>query len=172
MSFQFLVKQQVLNHRRLEIISGGRPTLTELSAGAEDMHDDDKDYKPPPLDPDNTAPIRDFWLIVIRNHVELGTMVEEKDVPALQSLIDIQFSFLYPTGPKPDFKLEFRFEANDFFINDVLEKTYYYKDEPDEFGDFQSDRSVGTNIQWKDGRKLTKDKGDDDGMLDRDVPIN
>jgi nucleosome assembly protein 1-like 1 len=161
----------VLNHRRREIINGGRPTPTELSAGAEDTLNDDEDYKPPPLNPNDTAPIRDFWLTVIRNHVELGTMVEENDVPALQSLIDIQFSFLCPTGPKPDFKLEFMFEANDFFTNNVLEKTYYYKDEPDQFGDFQSDRSVGTNIQWKNGRKLTKDKGNDDGMSDRDAPI-
>lgn len=55
------------------------------------------------------------------------------------------------------FKLTFMFSPNEFFDNDTLVKTYYYLPEIDWEGDFVYDRAVGTEIQWKEDKDLTKE---------------
>ncbi|KAG5638821.1 hypothetical protein H0H81_009794 [Sphagnurus paluster] len=151
---EFSGREQKLNTRRLGIIAGTlQPKPIELYAGAEEIEKEDEDYKPPLLDPSATSPIPDFWQTAICNHFQLSNLVTEKDIPALKSLMDVRFIFLSQTDPTPHFKLEFRFSTNDFFSNRVLEKTYYYKES--EYGGFEPNYSVGTDIKWKRGKKLT-----------------
>jgi nucleosome assembly protein 1-like 1 len=54
------------------------------------------------------------------------------------------------------FKLSFMFSPNDFFENEVLTKTYVYKDELGYEGDFVYEKAVGCDIRWKDEKDLTK----------------
>jgi len=61
------------------------------------------------------------------------------------------------TQGKPGFKIIFVFEKNDFFENKVLEKTYLYQEEVGYSGDFVYDRAIGTTIQWKEDKDLTKE---------------
>lgn len=61
------------------------------------------------------------------------------------------------TQGKPGFKILFEFSPNDFFENKILEKTYLYQDEVGYSGDFIYDRAIGTKIQWKEDKDLTKE---------------
>ena len=58
---------------------------------------------------------------------------------------------------KPGFKLIFTFSPNEYFENDILEKTYLYQEEVGYSGDFVYDRAIGTEIKWKDDKDLTKE---------------
>ena len=49
------------------------------------------------------------------------------------------------------------FAPNEYFENEVLEKTYVYTDEVAYSGDFVYDRAIGTEIKWKDDKDLTKE---------------
>jgi nucleosome assembly protein 1-like 1 len=49
------------------------------------------------------------------------------------------------------------FEKNDWFENEVLDKTYYYQPEVGYMGDFIYEKAEGTEIKWKsDEKDLTK----------------
>jgi hypothetical protein len=57
----------------------------------------------------------------------------------------------------PGYKLSFVFEPNDWFENEVLEKTYVYRKELDWLRNTVVGRSEGTPIRWKSAEKdLTK----------------
>ena len=49
------------------------------------------------------------------------------------------------------------FSPNEYFENEVLEKTYYYLPEIDWEGEFVYDRAEGTEIRWKEDKDLTKE---------------
>jgi len=72
----------------------------------------------------------------------------------LKHLVDIRVTY---TAPKPGFKLTFIFTPNEFFENEELEKTYYYQEEVGYSGDFLYDRAIGTIVQWKEDKDLTKE---------------
>ena len=50
------------------------------------------------------------------------------------------------------FDLEFKFEANDFFNNTSLTKTYMIPKEN------VIEKIIGSNIEWKEGKNITEKK--------------
>lgn len=48
------------------------------------------------------------------------------------------------------FELRFHFAPNEYFTNEVLKKTFYMKEED------LAEKSVGTEIAWKEGKNITK----------------
>lgn len=152
---QYLDLNKPLYERRLAIISGTeKPTPEEIQAGEEQSLKDDPTYEKLPTDSSETGPIPEFWLTALRNHVGTSEIITDRDAAALKHLVDIRVTY---TTPKPGFKLAFVFTPNEFFENEVLEKTYYYQEEVGYSGDFLYDRAVGTTIKWKEDQDLTKE---------------
>ncbi|KAI0244700.1 histone chaperone, partial [Massospora cicadina] len=54
------------------------------------------------------------------------------------------------------YALDFTFAQNEFFSNTTITKKYYYTQSPD-FGEFLLDRAEGTEIDWYEGKDLTKE---------------
>ncbi|EJD02514.1 NAP-domain-containing protein [Fomitiporia mediterranea MF3/22] len=173
---KYLERTKPLYDRRAAIVSGSSaPTVEEIEAGeAEAIKDDEDHERLPKLEPGTNpekAPIPDFWLNVLRNHSGVEVLLSSRDQDALKHLKDVQLSYL--TSPikqeegeteqnkeqtQLGFKLLFFFSPNDYFENEVLEKTYLYKTEIDWAGDFQYDHAIGTTIRWKsEDKDLTKD---------------
>ncbi|KAJ3485327.1 hypothetical protein NLI96_g5040 [Meripilus lineatus] len=159
--------QKPLYERRHAIITGAtKPTEEEIQAGEQQSTKDDPDYTPLPKEKPESATtetsspakgIPEFWLTALRNHVGLNDLITERDAEALKSLIDVRISYLSSDDPKPGFKLTFIFGPNDFFENEVLEKTYLYQEEVGYSGDFVYEKAIGTEIKWKDEKDLTKE---------------
>ncbi len=161
---QYLGLQKPLYERRHALISGQVvPTQEEIQAGEQYSQKDDEEYTPLPKDaPPNAASIPEFWLTALRNHVGLNDIITDRDAKALKHLIDIRLAYLDDESDpelkgKPGFKIQFIFSQNDFFENETLEKTYLYQDEVGYSGDFVYDRSIGTEIRWKEDQDLTKE---------------
>ena len=144
--------------RRLAIITGAaQPTSEEIDAGEQQSIKDDPDYSPLPKDVQpSAAGIPEFWLTALRTHVHLSEIITDRDAEALKSLTDVRVEYLPSTDPKPGFKLKFYFKPNDFFENEMLEKTYLYQEEVGYSGDFMYDHAIGTEIKWKEEKDLTK----------------
>ncbi|KAH9885617.1 nucleosome assembly protein [Cubamyces lactineus] len=148
-----------LYDRREAIINGAAPpTQEEVEAGEQQSVKEDPDYTPLPKDvaPASTG-IPEFWLTALRTHVGFADIITERDADALKALKDIRIEYLPTTESKPGFKLRFFFAPNDFFENDVLEKTYLYQEEVGYTGDFMYDHAIGTEIKWKEDKDLTKE---------------
>jgi nucleosome assembly protein 1-like 1 len=111
-----------------------------------------------PQGDDHTASaIPEFWLTALRNHWGLSNLITDRDAAALKHLLDITISYLPESEPNPGFKLSFVFSPNEFFENEVLDKTYVYQAEVSYSGDFVYDRAIGTEIRWKGDNDLTKE---------------
>ena len=167
-SKQYHELQKPLYERRHAIITGAtKPTEEEIQAGEQQSTKDDPDYTPLPKEKPESATtetssspakgIPEFWLTALRNHVGLNDLITERDAEALKSLVDVRISYLSSDDPKPGFKLTFIFGPNDFFENEVLEKTYLYQEEVGYSGDFVYEKAIGTEIKWKDEKDLTKE---------------
>lgn len=158
MLHQYLELQKPLYERRNAIISGAVPaTQEEIKFGVEAALKDDENYKPTPEDTCIPSTIPEFWLTALRNHVGLSDLITERDAGALKYLTDIRLSYLSHDQPKPGFKIIFHFSPNEYFENEVLEKTYLYQEEVGYSGDFVYDRAIGTEIKWKEDKDLTKE---------------
>ncbi|KAG1814821.1 NAP-domain-containing protein [Suillus variegatus] len=149
---KYLGLQQPLYERRNAIISGAaQATAEEIEAGSQASLKDDPLYPPLPNDEGAPAAIPEFWSTALRNHVGLSKIITERDAGALKNLTDIRLSYLPSDSPKPGFKISFIFNPNDYFENDVLDKTYLYQEE------FVYDHAIGTEIKWKEDKDLTKE---------------
>jgi nucleosome assembly protein 1-like 1 len=93
-------------------------------------------------------PIKDYWQKVFKNNEILGEEMKEKDVDVIKHLTKIEYIKIDES--EYSFELRFHFEANDYFTNDVLKKTFYMKEED------LPEKSVGTEIAWKEGKNITK----------------
>ncbi|NXR91377.1 NP1L1 protein, partial [Hypocryptadius cinnamomeus] len=103
--------------------------------------------------------IPEFWLTVFKNVDLLSDMVQEHDEPILKYLKDIKVKFS-EVGQPMSFTLEFHFEPNDYFTNEVLTKTYRMRSEPDDSDPFSFDGPeimgcTGCQIDWKKGKNVT-----------------
>ncbi|KAL6305708.1 hypothetical protein BKA93DRAFT_730831 [Sparassis latifolia] len=154
-----LEKKVPLYDRRLAIITGAsQPTAEEIDTGEQESLKDDPDHTLLPKDvTPSTSGIPEFWLTALRNHVGLSDIITDRDAAALKHLVDIRLSYLPASDPKPGFKLLFIFRPNEFFENEILEKTYLYQEEVGYSGDFMYDRAIGTEIKWKEDKDLTKE---------------
>ncbi|XP_040093127.1 nucleosome assembly protein 1-like 1 [Oryx dammah] len=86
-------------------------------------------------------------------------MVQEHDEPILKHLKDIKVKFS-DAGQPMSFVLEFHFEPNEYFTNEVLIKTYRMRSEPDDSDPFSFDGPeimgcTGCQIDWKKGKNVT-----------------
>ena len=86
-------------------------------------------------------------------------MVQEHDEPILKNLKDIKVKFS-DAGQPMSFVLEFHFEPNEYFTNEVLTKTYRIRSEPDDSDPFSFDGPefmgcTGCHIDWKKGKNVT-----------------
>ncbi|KAG6884587.1 hypothetical protein C0993_009789 [Termitomyces sp. T159_Od127] len=158
---KYLALQMPLYQRRNAIIAGETaPTQEEIDAGEQYSIKDDDEYVPVAKGTDPTASgIPEFWLTALRNHPGISELITERDAGALKHLTDVRLEYLDDKveGGKPGFKLLFAFSPNEYFENDVLEKTYFYQEEVGYSGDFVYDRAIGTEIKWKDEQDLTKE---------------
>ncbi|KAF8898000.1 hypothetical protein CPB84DRAFT_1847916 [Gymnopilus junonius] len=167
---KYLELQKPLYERRSAIINGkAAATPEEIQAGeaaSAKEEDEEGDYTPLPKDvTPSPSGIPEFWLTSLRNHVALNELITDRDAQALKHLKDVRLQYLKEgdaatdkeTKGKPGFKIIFEFEKNDFFDNELLEKTYLYQEEVGYSGDFVYDRAIGTVIQWKEDKDLTKE---------------
>ncbi|EIM91794.1 NAP-domain-containing protein [Stereum hirsutum FP-91666 SS1] len=156
---KYLELQKPLYERRHALISGSaQPTEEELERGNQQSLKDDPDHVA--LDASTTAaPIPEFWLTALRNHVGLAEIITDRDAGALKHLTDISIEYLTAEASegKPGFKLIFTFSPNEYFENEKLEKTYVYQEEVGYTGDFVYDKAIGTEIKWKAEKDLTKE---------------
>ncbi|KAF9269759.1 NAP-domain-containing protein [Marasmius fiardii PR-910] len=153
---KYLQLAQPLYERRHAIISGSaEPTTEEVEDGEKQSLEDDKDYTPLPKDISGPHEIPEFWLTALRNHVGISELITDRDAGALKYLKDVRLSYL--EEGKPAFKISFHFSPNEFFENEVLEKTYTFQNEVGYTGDFIYERAIGTDIKWKDDKDLTKE---------------
>ncbi|KIJ32656.1 hypothetical protein M422DRAFT_265537 [Sphaerobolus stellatus SS14] len=112
------------------------PTPEGFAAGQEISRSeaDDKDgFAPlPPLDPTS------FWLTVLRYHIGLADIITDRDAECLKHLKHNRVSYLPEKEGDAEmgFKLQYFFATNDFFTNEVLTKSYIYRDELGYEGDF------------------------------------
>ncbi|MBZ3879505.1 Nucleosome assembly protein 1-like 1 [Sciurus carolinensis] len=101
--------------------------------------------------------IPEFWLTVFKNVDLLRDMVQEHDEPILKHLKDIKVKFSDASQPM-SFILEFHFEPNEYFTNEVLTKTYRMRN----YGLYrvrQIDWKKGKNVTLKTIKKQQKHKG-------------
>ncbi|XP_069760428.1 nucleosome assembly protein 1-like 1 isoform X3 [Narcine bancroftii] len=108
---------------------------------------------------DKPKGIPEFWLTVFKNVDLLSDMVQEHDEPILKHLKDLKVKFSDPGQPM-SFTLEFKFEPNEYFTNEVVTKTYKMRSEPDESDPFSFDgpeimECTGCHIDWKKGKNIT-----------------
>ncbi|KAF5356440.1 hypothetical protein D9758_009534 [Tetrapyrgos nigripes] len=156
---KYLELTKPLYERRHAIITGAaEPTPEEIEEGEKQSVKDDEDYTPLPKDAaSGPAAIPEFWLTALRNHIGISELITDRDTGALKHLTDIRISYLDDSSSKPGFKIHFHFTPNEYFENDVLEKTYLYQEEVGYSGDFVYDRAIGTEIKWKEDKDLTKE---------------
>ncbi|KAK7688344.1 hypothetical protein QCA50_008716 [Cerrena zonata] len=149
-----------LYERRKEIVSGAsKPTPEEIKAGEETSLKDDEEFSAPSKEGKEPSPdgVPEFWLTALRNHPILNEIITDRDAAALKHLVDVRIEYLPTSDTTPGFKLLFQFNANEFFENTLLEKTYLYQEEVGYAGDFVYDRAIGTEIKWKEDKDLTKE---------------
>lgn len=127
---------QPLYKERAQIISG------EKEVGAVTTEED--------TEGNNEKGIPGFWLRALMNHSVVEQVITEKDLPALEYLVDIR-----STSHEEDngFKLEFEFASNGYFENKVLTKEYHVT-EARNSGDAMLRNVVGTDIKWKPSKNL------------------
>ncbi|KAF7325206.1 NAP-domain-containing protein [Mycena kentingensis (nom. inval.)] len=172
---KYLELQKPLYARRQAIISGASPASEDeiaVAAAADkvEAEEDGEEYEPVPdasaSTDDDVKGIPDFWATALQNHPGLTELVTERDAEALKHLKDITLGYLPKAGEegafegKPGFTLTFHWDAdaNPFFSNEALTKTYIYEDKIGYSGDFIYSRAVGSEIKWKDEDKdLTRD---------------
>lgn len=97
--------------------------------------------------------VPEFWSKVFMNSDIGPELIQPHDEESLKALVNITTED-FDDGKDEDksrgFRIHFHFSDNDFFTNKVLTKTYYV-DEDDNMDSYD-----GTEIQWKEGKNLTK----------------
>ncbi|CAH8391762.1 unnamed protein product [Eruca vesicaria subsp. sativa] len=126
--------------KRYDIVNG----TTEIELTPEDTKMDEGE--------DKTAEekgVPSFWLTALQNNDVTSEEVTEGDEEALKYLKDIKWC---KTEEPKGFKLEFLFDSNPFFKNDVLTKSYHVIDEDEPL----LEKAMGTEIEWYPGKCLTQ----------------
>lgn len=105
---------------------------------------------------ENVRGIPGFWLTIFKNVTILSEMIQEHDEPILMHLQDVKLIMNLETG----FRLDFTFEANEYFTNSILSKEYYYRFKVDESNPLGYEgpeiiRCTGTTMDWQKGKNVT-----------------
>ncbi|XP_010541072.1 PREDICTED: nucleosome assembly protein 1;2-like isoform X1 [Tarenaya hassleriana] len=132
---------QPLYTKRYEIVNG----VVEVEVTPEEIKAEQGEDKAAEAD----KGVPDFWLIALKNNDVITEEITERDEGALKYLKDIKWSRVEePKG----FKLEFFFDQNPYFKNNVLTKTYHMIDEDEPI----LEKAMGTDIEWYPGKCLTQ----------------
>ena len=92
-----------------------------------------------------TKPIEDYWEKVVINSRYFT--ITEKDKKILKYLTNVKY-IKYPESLN-DFRVDFYFDKNDFFENEILSKKYIFGK------DSSVKKAEGTSIDWKSPDKNT-----------------
>jgi len=142
-----------LYNRRSDIINGSEPTAEELveEKSTEVKVEEEKKVEKE----ENVKGIPKFWLEALKHHEAFGDMITAEDEDCLEHLIDIKCTPVSnEKTPSPSFVLEFHFEKNNYFEEEVLKKTYTLAE--DSFVNEIMFQTVdATEITWKNGKNLT-----------------
>jgi nucleosome assembly protein 1-like 1 len=95
--------------------------------------------------------IPDFWFKAIKNNQMIFELVKEKDEDILQHIKHIDSE--KTDKPNKSLQINFHFNPNDYFTNEVISLKIVYKPDSDEVL-----KTEGTVITWKDGKDVTKKK--------------
>jgi len=88
-----------------------------------------------------------FWARAFGNHPFLAPMMSTEELEMMSSLTAIEVA--EDEDIKSGFSIRFKFEKNEFFTNDVIEKKYHMTTE----GDVTNST---TPIVWKKGKNITE----------------
>ncbi|XP_049347174.1 nucleosome assembly protein 1;2-like [Solanum verrucosum] len=132
---------QPLYTKRFDIVNGVVEVDGAVTEAAAVDQEEDKDAE--------GKGVPDFWLTAMKNNEVLAEEITERDEGALKFLKDIKWTRI--DNPK-GFKLEFFFDANPYFKNTVLTKTYNMIDEDEPI----LEKAIGTEIEWYPGKCLTQ----------------
>ncbi|KAL5011427.1 hypothetical protein ScPMuIL_009978 [Solemya velum] len=96
---------------------------------------------------DLIAKIPNFWVTAFVNHPQVSALLNEEDEEALQFLTKVEVQEFEDI--KSGYKINFNFDTNPYFENDVISKEFHLNDsgEPS---------SKSTPIKWKAAKDLTK----------------
>lgn len=94
--------------------------------------------------------IPDFWYRAIKNNQMIYELVKEKDDEVLQFLRHVETE--RQEKPKT-LTVKFHFNQNEFFTNETLQLTIFYRGDEDEV-----EKIEGTQINWAEGKDPTKKK--------------
>eukprot|EP00123_Amoebidium_parasiticum_P013452 comp21961_c2_seq1/m.31685 comp21961_c2_seq1/g.31685 ORF comp21961_c2_seq1/g.31685 comp21961_c2_seq1/m.31685 type:complete len:311 (-) comp21961_c2_seq1:398-1330(-) len=162
---KYLALYTPLYEKRTEIVSGKRePTEPESAYDSADEYENEEERdmvhqmrKNLTLEQQKPADkgakgVPGFWLQTFQNYTRLSAEIKDYDEPVLRHLVDVRQSYL--EDGKHGFKLDFVFEANEYFSNTVLSKTYYLEPEKNA-AELLYDHAEGTKIEWKTGKDVT-----------------
>jgi nucleosome assembly protein 1-like 1 len=144
--------------QRRALLAGEKPPaedlVNEYQARAKEL--DDEDYKKLEAQSCDVKEIQNcplgvpgFWLRAMLNHGGISRLIQEKDRPILMHLLDIECVL---HNPGYGFDLVFTFEKNDYFKNEKLRKSFVMERQN------MIEKADGTEIEWKDGKDVTKKK--------------
>lgn len=128
-----------LYSKRFEIVNG----VTEVESKVEPQNDTSTDENK------EEKGVPEFWLTAMKTNEVLSVQITDRDEGALKYLKDIKWSRI--DNPK-GFKIDFYFDANPFFKNSVLTKTYHMIDDNEPI----LERAIGTEIDWYPGKNVTQ----------------
>jgi len=160
LDIKFQAKFDEIHQKQAMVINGSHePSGPEVEW---DSQSQDKDVEPNKLGvhpdyPEGVKGIPKFWLHVLKNANEdcLMDLVEPHDEKVLSHMKDLTVS-LRTDG----FTLNFHFEENPFFSNQVLSKDYTYSEGPEPESPLAYDgpeivSTKGCSIDWKEGKDVT-----------------
>ncbi|XP_037928400.1 nucleosome assembly protein 1-like 4 [Teleopsis dalmanni] len=173
---KYAAKSQKFYEKRFEIISGKfdppkqEPkwkefdTIDTIANGDYSFEEVLNEYKIS----NDAIGIPNFWFTVLRNVDVIAHLIQEHDEPVMKHLVDIRER----CDEDSAFTLEFHFDKNDYFTDNVLTKKYTFNFQPNKQNPFQYEgplvcKSEGCEINWKKDMNLTlttvkkkvKDKG-------------
>jgi nucleosome assembly protein 1-like 1 len=138
--------------RRARILTGDvQPTDAEIAEGFTEEHKAAGVTIDGKVDPKASKGIDSFWLEALQHHVIIQEFITERDAEALKYLKDLRCE-LTPDGEADGFTIVFEFGPNPFFSNATLSKSFSLTREAD---DTVASKSVGTSVDWKEGKNLT-----------------
>ncbi|KAI8866659.1 hypothetical protein GQ42DRAFT_158577, partial [Ramicandelaber brevisporus] len=150
------------------IVNGERePTAEEIAAGTalqnKELGVNEKPYADDgSVSAENISGIPEFWAAVLQNHPSFEDSLNEKDVEILKAVKNIAVE-PYAAEGQYSYKIVFTIGDNAAISNTTLTKTVINK-AIEQGGNIKPVRSIGTEIQWKDGQNYLKDE-DEDSIL-------
>ncbi|PAN28895.1 hypothetical protein PAHAL_5G184600 [Panicum hallii] len=145
---KFIEERTALEAKYLKLYEPLYSKRSEIVTGVVEVDGITKGGDETPAEPKEKG-VPDFWLNAMKNNEILAEEIQKRDEEALKYLKNIEWCRI--DDPK-GFKIVFSFDANPFFKNSVLTKTYHMIDEDDPI----LEKAIGTEIEWYPGKCLTK----------------